>query len=168
MQGTSKPYHDWGVVFAVEVNIMLGADHPLGAVSCHAEDCGVSFSWWHREATTCQGWVSTLARHSHPVHPRRQTAAGPESSRRLPGSSRATWATTRVPARCLPITPSCSSSSLSLLRAAAAAEEGNPALQLLPSAAGMQEGEGAEPPAEQLKITKYFPNIIRFPCKQLP
>lgn len=31
----------------------------------------------------------------------------------------------------------------------------------------MQEEEGAKPPAKQLKITKYFPNIIRFPCKQL-
>lgn len=101
MQSTSKPYHDWGVVFAVEVNITPGADHPPGAASCHAEDCGVSFSWWHGEATTCQGWVSMLVRHSHPVHPHRQTAAGLEGSRRLPGSSRATWATTESqPATC--------------------------------------------------------------------
>lgn len=35
------------------------------------------------------------------------------------------------------------------------------------TSAGMQEEEGAKPPAKQLKITKYFPNIIRFPCKQL-
>lgn len=83
----------------------------------------------------------------------------------LPGSPGATWATTRVPAHYLPILPSCSSSSL---LQAVAEEEGNPAPQLLPSAAGVQEGEGAKLPAEQLKITKYFPNIIRFPCKQLP
>ncbi|XP_038011964.1 uncharacterized protein LOC119708963 [Motacilla alba alba] len=64
-----------------------------------------------------------------------------------------------------PTTPPCSSSSLFK----AVVEEGeNPVLQLLPSAAGMWAGEGAEPPAQQLKITKYFPNIIRFPCRQLP
>lgn len=113
-------------------------------------------------------WPSLMMRGTAiPCKPRSQTAAGPGGGGRLPSSLRATWAATPVPASCLPVTPVCSSSSLSLAKAAAE-RQGNPALQLLPSAAGMQEGEGAEPPAEQLKITKYFPNIIRFPCKQLP
>lgn len=47
-------------------------------------------------------------------------------------------------------------------------EERNPVLQLLPRAAGMWEGEGAQPLAEQLKMTQCFHSTIRFLCKQLP
>lgn len=144
--GHPKPC-GWSVEFSAEMGITHGAE-PLPGV---AGDLGASFSWWHQEATTCQGWAFPAI----PCRPRRQTAGDSPAHPGSPGPPPE------------PITPPCSSSSLLLFKAVV--EEGeNPALQLLPGAAGMWEGEGAEPPAQQLKITKYFPNIIRFPCKQLP
>lgn len=132
--------HGWSVGCTAEMAEPL----PRGSRCCARGDLGASFSWWHQEATTCQGWAFPAI----PYRPHRQTAGGSPAHPGPPGE---------------PITPPCSSSSPSK----AVLEEGeNPALQLLPSAAGMWEG--AEPPAQQLKITKYFPNIIRFPCKQLP
>jgi len=74
----------------------------------------------------CPRWRGTAI----PCKPRRQTAAGLGGSGRLPGSPRARWATSQLPARCLPVAPACSSSSLSLSQAAAE-EERNPALRLL-------------------------------------
>lgn len=41
-------------------------------------------------------------------------------------------------------------------------EERNPELQLLPRAAGMWEGEGAQPLAEQLKMTQCFHSTLGF------
>ena len=114
----------------------------------------------------CQGWVSTLARHSHPVQ------ASQANCCRAGGQWEAPWVTQgpvgHQPAPS-PLPPSRTSLLLFLaLALTSSSRRGIQHCDFLPSAAGMQEGEGGEPPAEQLKITKYFPNIIRFPCKQLP
>lgn len=162
IQGMPKSYSGRGVELAVEVGIVLGLN--AGLQGTGAEDPGASPSWWHQEAAACQGRAFTPPRRSHLVQ---ANCCGARGQPGAPKSYSSPGASTRAPARCPPLSPAPSSSSLSLCTAAEE-EERNPALQLLPRAAGTQEGEGAQPPAEQLKITEYFPNIIRFPCKQLP
>ena len=93
-------------------------------------------------------WTSlvTLVRHSHPMQTLQANCCRAGGQSEAPRLTQGHLGHHPSPSP-LPASHTILLLFLALLRAVAE-EQGNPALQLLPGAAGMQEGEGAEPPAE--------------------